>query len=576
MDLQTKTYSTGSVPKTCQNCKQDFTITSEDFSFYKKIKVPAPTFCPKCRLIRRLIWRNERSLYKRECNLCHKKIISMYDDKATFPVYCKECWKSDSWDPASYGRDYNFEKTFFEQWKELFDSVPRQAVFQSGNNVNTEYTNMVKDVKNVYLAYSIVYGSENVYYSKNVDYSKNIIDSENITQCEWVYESIGGNKNYNCKYSFWSSSCIDCMFVMDCANCSNCFGCVNLRNKSYCIWNEEYEKEKYFEKLKELSTGSFKSFKENWQKFQEFSLNFPKKYARLINTVNSTGDELRDCNNAHYIFNGTQLENVRYGFRLLQLEDCMDVCYCGKNASLMYEHAVGGSEDSSNTKFTIIGLPALNEVEYVDSCTSSNNLFGCIGLKNKSYCILNKQYSKEEYFALVEKIKKHMDDMPYIGQKGNVYKYGEFFPYDFSPFGYNETVINELYSLSKQEALKSGYSWKDKEEPKYTITKQAGDLPDDIKDVDDSILNEVIQCAVTGKPFKITPFELQFYRHMNLPLPRVHQDERHRVRTALKNPIDLWHRKCMNIGCVNEFETTYAPERKEVIYCDDCYKKEVY
>ncbi len=30
--------------KNCQNCKKDFIIEPEDFNFYEKIKVPAPTF----------------------------------------------------------------------------------------------------------------------------------------------------------------------------------------------------------------------------------------------------------------------------------------------------------------------------------------------------------------------------------------------------------------------------------------------------------------------------------------------------------------------------------------------------
>lgn len=34
--------------KTCQNCKTRFTIEPEDFVFYEKIGVPAPTFCPEC------------------------------------------------------------------------------------------------------------------------------------------------------------------------------------------------------------------------------------------------------------------------------------------------------------------------------------------------------------------------------------------------------------------------------------------------------------------------------------------------------------------------------------------------
>jgi len=38
----------------CQNCKKEFEITNDDFGFYKKIGVPAPTFCPECRLKRRM------------------------------------------------------------------------------------------------------------------------------------------------------------------------------------------------------------------------------------------------------------------------------------------------------------------------------------------------------------------------------------------------------------------------------------------------------------------------------------------------------------------------------------------
>src|SRR3989344_5361870 len=50
--------------KTCQNCKQNFQIEPEDFLFYEKMKVPPPTWCPECRLKRRMVWRNERNLYR--------------------------------------------------------------------------------------------------------------------------------------------------------------------------------------------------------------------------------------------------------------------------------------------------------------------------------------------------------------------------------------------------------------------------------------------------------------------------------------------------------------------------------
>ena len=64
--------------KQCQNCKQDFTIESDDFGFYKKIKVPTPTFCSECRAQRRFMWRNEHTLYKRLCDKCGQSFIALY------------------------------------------------------------------------------------------------------------------------------------------------------------------------------------------------------------------------------------------------------------------------------------------------------------------------------------------------------------------------------------------------------------------------------------------------------------------------------------------------------------------
>lgn len=44
------------------------------------------------------------------------------------------------------------------------------------------------------------------------------------------------------------------------------------------------------------------------------------------------------------------------------------------------------------------------ESNYAQFCHNSNNLFGCISLRKKDYCILNKKYTKEEYHALVPQI----------------------------------------------------------------------------------------------------------------------------------------------------------------------------
>jgi len=327
--------------KICQNCKRDFTIEPDDFSFYEKIKVPPPTFCPECRFIRRLCWRNERSLYKRVCNLCNREIISMYPADAIFPVYCPNCYRSDAWDPFEYRQVLDFSISFFKQFQKLFNQVPRESVWQMGNVINVEYANFVHNVKNVYLSYSVISNSEDVVFSNNIDNSKQIVDSYNIVDSELVYENIGSAKNYNCQYSYWSSSCVDSNFILDCANCSNCFGCVNLRGKKYCMWNVQYAKEEYVNKIKDVNMGSYKFVQKTFVDFKDFSLEFPRKYGRIINCINSGGDELRDCRNLLSSFNCFNSENVKFAYRSPKIKDSMDVNHF-HFAELGYEHSTGG------------------------------------------------------------------------------------------------------------------------------------------------------------------------------------------------------------------------------------------
>src|SRR5437764_1072476 len=124
----------------CQNCKKDFIIEPDDFGFYEKIKVPPPTFCPECRYIRRLLDRNEYNFYKRKCDATGKDIISIYRSDAPFQVYDQTYWKSDSFDALEYGRNFDFNKPFFEQYEELRRAVPHVALVNF-NSPNSEYTN---------------------------------------------------------------------------------------------------------------------------------------------------------------------------------------------------------------------------------------------------------------------------------------------------------------------------------------------------------------------------------------------------------------------------------------------------
>jgi hypothetical protein len=240
-----------------------------------------------------------------------------------------------------------------------------------------------------------------------------------------------------------------------------------------------------------------------------------------------------------------------------------------------------GVESVNNVKFSSV-TDETSYAQYADMCSGCNNIFGCVGLRQKEYCILNKQYTKEEYEALVPKIIEHMNQMPHIDSKGRIYKYGEFFPAEFSVFAYNETVAQENHPLSKELAQEGGYSWREPERRNYAIDIKAEDLPDNTKDISVSIVDKNISCLHGGtcndqcsEAFRITSQEFQFYQQMNLPVPRLCPNCRHYERLKQRNPVKLWHRKCMKPGCNNEFETSYAPERPEIIYCEKCYQQEV-
>ncbi|MEW6617517.1 MAG: hypothetical protein AB1333_03835 [Patescibacteria group bacterium] len=574
--------------RNCQNCKNQFVIESEDFDFYKKIDVPPPTWCPECRVVRRFILRNERTMYRKECGLCGKNTLSVYSGDFENTMYCHECWISDKWDPLEYGVEYDFSKSFFEQYKKLLKKVPLRMVFNI-NIENSPYTNYTAHSKNVFMSFSALH-SENIFFSKNLQRCFWNVDCFDVNDSENCYEVIESEKNYNSMFLYRSRNSMDSMFLFDCVNCKDCILSSNLRNKQYIIRNKQCKKEEYEKEKQKILSGSYSSLQVLIHEYRELIKNSIHKFSQFTNTQNCVGDNLINSKNAQYCFNSDGVEDVRYGFRIPKTRDSYDLAYSGPNIELMYEFIGGGNEGGRKTFFVAYGSAANEDCVYGQFLNNSSHLFGCVGLTNKQYCILNKQYTKEEYEVLLKKIKQHMFDMPYIDQKGRVYTYGEFFPPELSPLGYNETIAQEYFPLTKEQALAQGFSWKDPDTKNYTITKKPDDLPDSITEVSDSITDEVIGCVHAGTcthqcttAFKIIPQELEFYRRMHLPLPRLCPNCRHYERLAQRNPLKLWKRLCMcdksthqHEGvCPNEFETSYAPERKEIVYCEQCYQAEV-
>jgi len=554
--------------------------------------VPPPTWCPECRMIRRMAFWNERNFFKR-IDEGGKAILSTYPQESPHKVIDRDFWWSDKFDAASYGRDYDFSRPFFEQFGELLLSVPLPSRLTVGL-VNSDYSNASDYIKNCYMCFNAS-TSEDCFYGVFFTDSRDSVDVLDSDWLESSWEIYSGGNCYRVFYGARVSDCRDSYFLYNCSNVSDCFGCVNLRHKQYHIFNEPYSREDYFRKLKEMNLGSHASF-ERWRKeFREFVLKFPHKYINGLSNVNVSGDDINQAKDVKESYEIYEAENIAYCQSVGQhTKDSYDFTNWGRASQLVYESVDCGSS-SRGLKFCSGCFSGCRDLEYSISCFSSENCFGCVGLKKKKYCIFNKQYSKEEYEKLRAKIVEHMNVMPYVDKLGRIYKYGEFFPLAMAPFAANETAIMDFTDMTMEKALRYGLAWRESKTSEYKITILSKDLPDHIKDVAESVTKEAIGCTNCKQAYRIIPKELEFYKRFQIPLPRLCHNCRFKERIKQRNFPKLFSRNCQCAGamsengiykntvehihgvsiCPNQFKTAYSPDKPEIIYCEKCYQQEV-
>ena len=340
----------------------------------------------------------------------------------------------------------------------------------------------------------------------------------------------------------------------------NCFGCINLRQKQYYIFNEQYTKEKYFERLAELGTGNSAAMIRMRDDLTSHFAKFPRKYSQILNSEECTGCYIADSKNCKDCFHAVEARDCRYGVHVWRdAKDCMDVDTAGRNAELIYE-TINCGIDVYHNLFCMTCWTA-QDLLYCDFCHYSKHCFGCVGLQHKEYCILNMQFTREEYETIVPKIIDHM--------RGTG-EWGEFFPSAISCFGYNETAAADSFPLKREEALARGYKWhEDDNAAKYQGRQYA--IPDDIESVKDDIAKAILLCGASQKPYRIIPQELAFYRTNHIPIPTRSPEQRHKERMARRLPRKLWERRCSSCDC--KFSTPYEKGRSERILCEDCFAK---
>jgi len=510
--------------RVCEISGEQFRVEPEDLDFYKTVSpqteegtlpIPPPRCAPPTRLRSMLAFRNERVLYQSKCDITGKRLLSMYNPEGPYRVLDREVWWGDDWDACEFGTDFDFSKTFAENFTTLNRQIPKLSLVQAKCD-NSDYNNFVQSLKNCYLNVGSA-ESEDCHFAKNVRGGFKCFDSLVLRFCENSYEGKFSSNCYNCQFFTDSNDCNDCFMIDSCRSCKNCALCFGLTHQEYCILNQPVGREAYEAFIKEWFPLDRKSLSLLKAKFDELKRQFPKSAGYLPGAEDCSGHFAVDCKSCKSCYNISLGEDSKFAFFVSSPMASYDVAHCVP-VGTEYGYMLLGSPGSKYSAFSLT-LRDSSAAYYNFESFSNSNIFGCSGVRRKQYCILNKSYSQHDYEQLVTKIVGHMTETG---------EWGEFFDPRVSCFSYNETVAFDYFPLEKNEALRLGYSWNDK--LPGTIPKERLSVPGEIEELDKSVCDKIFTCKESGRGFKITPQQFSFHKRLGIPLPELCPDERHWAR----------------------------------------------
>jgi hypothetical protein len=211
-----------------------------------------------------------------------------------------------------YGKIYDFNQTFTENFKALMLEVPRHSV-GNRNEENSSYCNHTSNCKNCYLIFGSA-GSTDSMYGNRILESDMTFDSYNINHSQYVYNSL----------DIYHSTSI--FHSVDLENCSFCYGCVGLRNKSFCIYNQQYSREEYLTRFPQLTFDNTKLPLTNYIRKIPIGEDIFQSMFVLHSKQVLFSKDIYDCEDMKYCYDCYN-----------HCEDCMD-CYSMYGAlSLSYE-----------------------------------------------------------------------------------------------------------------------------------------------------------------------------------------------------------------------------------------------
>ena len=486
------------------------TYTPEYLDLLKKFDVPSHGLTAEQIRFLHYSFRNEINVFFRKCDLTGELIMSQFPQSSPFKVFRHDLWWSQEFEVPE--ADYVPGESFFAQFHRLQLKVPRMSTACDSTIVNSPYVNCVNHCKDCHMIFAS--GSdEDCFYSLNLERSQSTMNASIAHECTLCHEITSCRTCYNLDFSAYCNECFDSRFLYDCRRCKNCFLCVGLVGKEYCILNKQYSKEDYEREIKKYEFLTHEAIDANYAKLEEMKRGYIHKYANLIGSENCTGNDIsfsQNCLNSYIVEYSKDCIN---GTSLRQSKDCLDFDLWGDPGELCYNSMSCGY----GAYYLRMCFDCWNNcrfLTYCDSCPGSEECFGCIGLKRRKYCILNKQYSKEAYGKKVDEI---ISDMKKSSE------WGQFFPPFCSPYALNNSMANEYFEVDKKLADKLGYEWMDKSsEKKYDprLLYSGSKMSEEVKYED--LKGKVLLCKKSGLPFNVQAKELELLQRKKLPLPNKH------------------------------------------------------
>jgi len=484
--------------------------SSEYLALHKKFDVPLHGLTAEQIRFFHYAFRNEVNVFFRKCDLSGETILSQFPSDTPFKVFRQDLWwKNDFETPEA---EYNPNESFFRQFRKLQLQVPRMGTSSVTSLENCPFVNATGFCKDCHMIFASGYNEE-CFYSINLERSESTMNASIAYDCTLCNEITSCRDCYNVDYSVYCLNCSDSQFLYDCRRCKNCFLCVGLVGKEYCILNKQYSKEDYEEKMQRYRPLTNELVNELFQELEVLRLNYPHKYANIVGSENCTGNDISYCRETINSFIMEKCRDCINGSSLRNSKDCLDFDIWGDPGELCYN-----SMSCGNVVYYLrMCFDCWNNCRYLtycDTCPGCEHCFGCIGLKQRKFCILNKQYFEDEYYKLVDVIISDMKKRK---------EWGQFFPPYCSPFALNNSMAHEYFEVNKEMAEKLGFEWMDKSESRsydkanvYIGSMVSTDITfNDLKD-------KVLLCSKTGLPYNLQAKEFELLQRKKLPVPNLH------------------------------------------------------